>query len=285
MGMSIKIGQKEFRLKKDAIAHYKTILNSYKFGQSLNDSDFDDIIDLLNYRYANYLVDVEDAEQDNEDVMDSDTVVDKSEETKEIPAKIGQLSLPFVTDNDKDKEEEGEGLLIIDIKIAKAQFNTKCFELFYNDGTSSYMSYLMILNNTRYTPEKLFSIACRNAIHSDIMAVKQTYFDENSVKGQVKCQETGILSKWTELVVDHRQPNTFSIIVDRFKEINQIKLDAISYDSNEQNHIVFRSSKLLNAFKKYHKEKANLRIIRKERNASRTGMARVKRSTKDLIIK
>jgi len=43
----IKIGQKIYGSKKEAIAHYKTILNSYDFGQSLNDSDFYDIIDLL----------------------------------------------------------------------------------------------------------------------------------------------------------------------------------------------------------------------------------------------
>lgn len=41
------IGQKEYKFKKDAITHYRTIFNSYDFGQSLNDSDFDDLIDLL----------------------------------------------------------------------------------------------------------------------------------------------------------------------------------------------------------------------------------------------
>lgn len=38
----------------------------------------------------------------------------------------------------------------------------------------------------------------------------------------MKCQETGKLLKWEQLNVDHRQPNTFSIIVDRFVELRNI---------------------------------------------------------------
>ena len=101
----------------------------------------------------------------------------------------------------------------------------------------------------------------------------------------MKCQETGILSTWTELVVDHRQPNTFSIIVDRFKEVNIIDLETIEYTQNDQNHIVFQDDKWTKDFKQYHKEKASLRLVRAECNSSRTGMARLKRTSKDLTIK
>jgi len=37
-------------------------------------------------------------------------------------------------------------------------------------------------------------------------------------------------------------------------------------------------------FINYHKEKANLRVVKKEINLSRTGLARVKQSTNDLKI-
>lgn len=256
MKKSLKIGEKEYKFKKDAVAYYKTILNSYNFGQSLNDSDFGDLIDLIDYDYFNYLAEIEIAE----------------EEIKNEPE----------TSNDEISEEE---LIIEDIKVSKAQFNKKCFEVFYSDKTSQFISYLMMINNTKYTPEKLFYVACRNSIHSDIRSVKQDYFDKNSVKGQVKCQETGILSKWTELAVDHRQPNTFSIIVDRFKEVNKIDLDTIEYTSNNQNHIIFEDENWTENFRKYHREKASLRIVRTECNSSRTGMARLRRTSKDLTIK
>lgn len=59
MRKPFKIGQKEYKFKKDAITHYRTILNSYDFGQSLNDSDFDDLIDLLEYDYLNELAEIE----------------------------------------------------------------------------------------------------------------------------------------------------------------------------------------------------------------------------------
>jgi hypothetical protein len=254
MRQPFKIGKQEYKFKKDAISHYRAILNSYNFGEVLNDSDHDDIINLLNYDYFNYLISTEHSEVD----LEENTITDEGLE---------------------------DNLVINQVKIAKVQFNTKCFELFFSDNTSAYISYLMIINKKRYTPENLFYIACRNAVHGDIHSVKQKYFDDNSVKGQVKCQETGELSKWTELVLDHRQPNTFSIIIDRFKEVTNPDLDTIEYESDEQNCLVFKDKSLIYAFKEYHKEKANLRIVRKECNSSRTGMARVKKTTKDLTIK
>lgn len=143
----------------------------------------------------------------------------------------------------------------------------------------------MLLNNTKYNSESLFYKACRNSIQKDLLLVKQEFFNNNSVKGLVKCQETNELSKWEDLAVDHRQPNTFSVIIDRFKEVNKIELEKIEYLTNDVNLLLFKNKTLMTDFINYHKEKANLRIVRKECNLSRTGMARLKRSTKDLTIK
>jgi hypothetical protein len=46
----MRIGSKEFKNKKEALNYYKEILNSYKFGETLNDKDKQDIIDLLSIR-------------------------------------------------------------------------------------------------------------------------------------------------------------------------------------------------------------------------------------------
>lgn len=231
--------------------------------------------------------------EENEELFDFnknifDEIIEKfktiNKSVKEVACK--EIKSNIVLDGRSGFNEFSEKEVeIIEIKVSQVQFNTKCFEIFYNDETSHYISYLMIINNTKYTPEKLFYVACRNSIHNDIKSIKQDYFDRNSLKGQVKCQETGILSTWTELVVDHRQPNTFSIIVDRFKEVNIIDLETIEYTSNDQNHIVFQDNKWTKDFKQYHKEKASLRIVRSECNSSRTGMARLKRTSKDLTIK
>jgi hypothetical protein len=257
----IKIGSKTYKFKKDVILHYRKILNSYDFGQSLNESDFYDLIDLLNYDSSENINEFETAE----DSANEKHICDADWENNE------QKNEPEVTIND--------------IKIVKVQYNTKCFEIVYSDNTSEYISYLMYINNSGYTPEKLFDKACRSSIQGDIRTVKQEYFDRNSQKGRVKCQETGLLSKWEELVVDHRQPNTFSIIVERFKEVYRINLDDIDYSTDDQNNIIFKDENLTKAFRNYHKEKASLRIVRKECNSSRTGQARVKRTSKDLTIK
>lgn len=253
----VKIGQNEFKFKKDAIAFYKAILNSYNFGESLNDPDFESIIALLDYDYLNSLAEVEELDSEGEQI-------DENVEVQQ---------------NNKEPE-----FYIADIKVARVQFNTKCFEVFFSDDTSEYISYLMLINNKKYNPERLFYVACRNSVHADIHVVKKRYFEIHSVKGEVKCQETGILSKWTDLAVDHRQPNTFSIIVDRFKELTNPNLETIEYTSNPQNQIVFKDESLTQTFRDYHKGKANLRIVRKECNSSRTAMARVKKSSKDLTI-
>lgn len=246
----IKIGNKSFKYKKDVISHYRQILNSYSFGESLNESDYKDLIDLLNYDYINRL-------------------------------DISELVDDFVNEQSNDETDE----YITDIKVSKVQFNTKCYEIFYSDSSSCYISYLMIINNTKYTPEKLFNAACRSAINKGIRDVKQRYFDLNSVKGEVKCQETGILSKWSELVIDHRQPNTFSVIVDRFKELNNFDLDNIDYITDENNFILFENESITHQFKEYHKEKANLRIVRIECNSGRTNLARISRTKNDLKIR
>ncbi len=242
----IQIGDEIYKYKKDALNHYKGILNSYKFGESLNENDFNDLIDLIEY--------------------------DNSFYTKE-------------TDELNNNIQNDAVLKIIDIKIAKVQFGTRCFEVIYSDYSNWLMSYILMINRPKENPESLFNIACRSAIQNDMRDIKKKYFFHNSIKGFVKCQETGELSKWEELAVDHRQPNTFSVIVDRFKELNQIDVSKIKYIFNEENIMVFIDTDLALRFREYHKEKANLRIVRKECNLSRTGMARIKRTDKDLRIK
>ncbi len=114
--------------------------------------------------------------------------------------------------------------------------------------------------------------------------VKQKYFDKYSKKGKVKCQETGILSSWTELNVDHRKPNTLSIIIDRFIELNNIELKKVNYETGDDYKTVLSDKILENKFKDYHIEKANLRIVRKEKNLGRSHQGKVNKQKKDLRI-
>ena len=232
MNTPIKIRDKTFKYKKDALLHFKSILNSYAFGEVLNESDMNDVFALL-------------------------------------------------LENETRKDKIGVG--IKQIRIGKVQYGTKCFEIIRNDLSTEIFSYVLCINGDRKQFTK-FSLACRNAIHVDLHNVKQKFFDKYSKKGRVKCQETGILSSWTELNVDHRQPNTLSVIIDRFIEVNNLDITKVEIVKNEDNKFVFVDKILEKNFCEYHKSKANLRIVRKEKNKSRAHQGRNKTQKKDLKI-
>lgn len=230
---SIKIGERQFATKKEAITLYKTILNSYEFGDFINEIDFIDILNLL--------------------------------ET-----------------HPKVKEKIGVG--IDKVRISKAQYNTKSFELVRTDGSTEFFSYTKRINAPKSNLAR-FGEACRQAIQADLRNVKLAYFARYSKKGKVKCQETGELAKYEELNVDHRQPNTFSVIVDRFVELNKIDLEKIEYLQIDGGSNEIKDENLKQEFRKYHRNKANLRIVKKDLNLGRSFQARISRQKKDLIVK
>ena len=174
---------------------------------------------------------------------------------------------------------------IKEIRIAKLKYNTKCFELVFEDGSTKTISYIYRINQPQDIYHSAFIRACRAIIQTDLRNVKQEYFHGNSKKGEVKCQETGILSKWEDLVVDHRQPNTFSVIIDRFIELNNLDIAKIEYiDTGGEVGVKFLDEELEMKFRKYHKGKALLRVVRKSCNSSRATLGRNKKQGKDLQI-
>lgn len=232
MRKKIEIGEREFATKKDALNHFKTILNSYEFGMNLNKDDLKDILDLL-------------------------------ETHPNVKEKIG-VGIEYV-------------------RIAKVQYNTKSFELVRTDGSTEFFSYTKRINAPKTYFTKLRE-ACRQAIQEDLRNVKLAYFDRFSKKGQVKCQESGDLAKYEELNVDHRQPNTFSVIVDRFVELNKLDLKKINYLQIDGGPNELADENLKEEFRQYHRDKANLRIVKKSLNLGRSFQARVNRQKKDLTI-
>jgi len=181
----------------------------------------------------------------------------------------------------KAKEKIGVG--IKEIRVDKITYKTKCFQIIRNDLSSDFFSYIKCINGST-PPFTKFSKVCRETVNDDMREVKLSYFKKNSKKGRVKCQETGKLCLWDELSVDHRQPNTFSMIVDRFIEINKIDLKKVEYVEKEIYGSRFKDDFLADSFRKYHKEKANLRIVLKENNLGRSYQGRVKTQKKDLRI-
>jgi hypothetical protein len=173
---------------------------------------------------------------------------------------------------------------ITNVRIAKIpKYNSRAFEVVLKDDTTKVFSYtrLFAAHRSDYTK---FSIACRQAVQDDLRQVKLSYFQKNSQKGFVKCQETNELLKWESLHVDHRQPNTFSVIVDRFIELNNIDIENVNYIYILDGQNELGDEDLKQKFREYHKEKANLRIVNKKLNLGRSYQARVRVQKKDLKI-
>lgn len=229
----MQIGDKFFKYKKDALNYYKEILNSYNFGDYLNENDKAEIIELLK--------------------IHPDFIRKFSNGIKEIVVE----------------------------KIPK--YNSKAFHILDDTGGLEAFSYIKCVNGSK-PPLTVFSRTCRDIVQDDINDVKLQYFKANSKNSKVKCQETGELCKWEDLVIDHRQPNTFSVIVDRFIEIYHIDINKIEYVEILDGVYKFKDDKICHEFKEYHKKKANLRIVRKDKNSGRAYQARVNRQNKDLRI-
>ena len=181
----------------------------------------------------------------------------------------------------KAQEKIGPG--IKEIIVDETRYKTKCFNALRVDSSCEIFSYLKCINGS-LSPLTKFSKTCRDVIADDLRLVKLSFFKGNSQKGRVKCQETGELSLWVELNVDHRQPNTFSVIVDRFIELYGIDLSIVEYIETIDNVYLFKDDNLAKNFRQYHKEKANLRLVRKDKNLGRSHLARNKRQKKDLKI-
>lgn len=183
----------------------------------------------------------------------------------------------------KSNEMIGTGIKEIEI-TEDPKYKSKCFNLIRIDLSTSIFSYINCINGEASALTK-FNRACRDCVIEDLKNVKLEYFKENSVNGKVKCQETGELCKWEELNTDHRQPNTFSVIIDRFIEIKQLDITQIEYNEIIDSVYTFKDEKLAEDFRKYHKEKANLRIVKKEKNLHRSYQAKLGQQKKDLKIK
>ncbi len=154
------------------------------------------------------------------------------------------------------------GLGVKKIEVIESRYKSKCFQVIRSDSSREIFSYRRCIGGNSSLTTK-FSKTCRDIISKDLTGVKRAYFKGRSKKGMVKCQETGEPSKWEDLAVDHRQPNTFSVIVDRFIEIQQIDIKSVKYKELFDGVYEFEDTEIAEKFKKYHKDKANLRLVKK----------------------
>lgn len=172
------------------------------------------------------------------------------------------------------------GCGIESIFIAGDGYDKQCFHIKRTDGNTENFSYIkaVVGEASSFT---IFSKACRKAVEPDMIKAKEKAFGNNAT---IKCQETRQDLTPEQAHIDHRPPNTFSVIVDRFREVENISLDSVEYVSVGQYGRVFADDHLSNSFIEYHKKMAKLRIVSKDLNLRRSYLGRVNTQKKDILI-
>ncbi len=174
------------------------------------------------------------------------------------------------------------GCGIKEIIVENGGYKYNCFHIIRTDLTKEDFSYRKCINGES-SDFTIFSQACKKAIEADLKNVKQDYFKQHSKNGLVKCQETGEMVNYENSHIDHRQPNTFSVIVDRFIELKEIDISKIQYDKAKYGYRLIDKT-IEQDFRNYHAEKANLRLVNGKNNLSRSYQGRINTQKKDLKI-
>jgi hypothetical protein len=251
MPRPLRIGPRTFATKKAALAHFREILNRSEINADLVGDDFDDLMGLINF---------------DPEARDDDA------------SRVGTPDWQAPVTQDVDE------VCVQAVRVTRGQYGSRCFEVVYDDGDSWVLSYILLVTQRSIGQPELVRRACRSAVADDLRGVKQAYFDAHSTAGFAPCQESGTSGRWEDLVVDHRQPNTFSVIFDRWLELRAIDVDVVETTSDATRRVVFADEALAEDFRTYHQKLATLRVVRRDLNASRAAMGRVARSAKDLVV-
>jgi len=139
----IEIGERKFKTKKFAIEFYRTILNKYDTGMSLDDFDFSAVLDLFNYNTSenNQIEEIEKLPEEQSDVLYIDNII---------------------------------------VDLHPVYKKTRCFYII-SEEEKWLFSYLLAINGN-LSDEKKFAIACRNAIKDTLHKFKEQLFENKPVK-------------------------------------------------------------------------------------------------------
>lgn len=171
----------------------------------------------------------------------------------------------------KFSDKIGCGAKSIIIETDKKFNKTRHFTVIRLDGTSIDFSYIKCLDQKDDTALPLFRKAGRAAIAPQMLAFRIKEFQSYSDKdGLIMCPIKGIKVSSKEAHVDHEPPNTFDSIVMAFIKENNIDPSEIKYEDSNDNEFEkrFVDKALENRFRKYHEEKAKLRITSASGNLS-----------------
>ena len=122
---------------------------------------------------------------------------------------------------------------------------------------------IRLIPNTRTSnllPQALrdFRSAARNAVRDEIYT-----FRDRQLGATLTCEVTGASLSRSNVAVDHMPPNTFDQLLYDFCRRNDINPLNVKIGSEGGTVAVFEDESMLNAWQRFHSERASLRILSK----------------------
>lgn len=179
------------------------------------------------------------------------------------------------------RAQEKIGDSIASLVVDHDQEGGQCFHVVRSDGSKENFSYRKCIAGDP-EPFTAFSAACRRVVDADIDTFKRRYFNEKQNADQkVKCPETKRWIGWEEAHVDHKSPQSFSVIVKFFASAQDIDLTQVAYKRDGLYGNELADPSLAAGFHSWHKKNALLRIIDGGRNLAKASLARIKPTRDD----
>lgn len=163
----------------------------------------------------------------------------------------------------------------VGVRAMRVDLNThwkpyRMFTLIRTDGSETDFSYRACIYPTSADAD--LRKACRHAVVEDVLAFKRKAFEAHANEfNEVCCAASGELVAWNEAHVDHAPPWTFRAIVDAFIRSANIDVSAAPLAGSEDNECQrrFADPDLAERFRKFHNERACLRVVTKAANLER----------------
>ena len=174
--------------------------------------------------------------------------------------KVALLELLKNHPNYDEKMKNGcKDIIILTNKYFIKTQSNKGFFILDNNNQYVDFSYRKCIS---FNPKQDINSAYRNAIANDIAEYRNSQLKKNN--GNLICDITHEILTRQNTHIDHKEPITFSFIVNKFKKEYGESFEIIEIDGNKY----FKDKKYEEQFRNFHNNIAILRILRKDLNLS-----------------
>ena len=181
-----------------------------------------------------------------------------------LGAALGPAELPFILDllrgHEHYEQKVGAGIECITVEL-NPPYYSRGFWLVRRDGSRTDFSYLHCIRPT--PPERLFRLACREAIREQTRQLKQEHFARYAdAEGLILCPLADLRIGIDRAHVDHVPPQTFEALVAAFAAAHRLDPAAVEVPHVDgRTGQEFADPDLTSAWQDYHRRHARLRVI------------------------